>query len=167
MALATFPRWHWHESPGRYTAAGDYTDIDVPSRWKWSAESWKQLLNFASSLKWRESENHEVAFIELTFLFHLRGFRCPDFDCDITTFRDLHQLVRQGLRQIQKTRPFPGCWLENNNKSWGRHLPTGVIRNAMPWFSFQELELLANTLLNGAGGQISTWSFPLADCTKF
>ena len=71
-----FPRWLWNANPGHYTIRGAPLNVSPPKLWKWSDNCWQQVQRFASSLKWGTKEENEVAFVELTYLFHKRGFRC-------------------------------------------------------------------------------------------
>ena len=162
-----FPRWPWHANFSSYITAIDVRDVSVPAKWKWSHDAWIQLTRFATALKWHVNDDKEVAFIDLTFLFRKRGFRRTEFDMQSPSIRDLHQMVRKGLRELQRLNKLPGEWMENHNKSWGKHLPTGCIRKAMPWFSHDELQSLGHLLMNGAGGKMSSWSFSLAETLQF
>ena len=162
-----FPRWLWHANPGRYVATTFLPEIMPPKKWKWSGNSWAVVLDFVKALKWQKKATHEVAFIELTYVFHKRGFRLAEIDPQEKTLRDLHQLIRIALRHIHASGFLPGEWKDAQNKSWGRHLPTGCIQGAIPWFSDVELEHFASVLLDGAGGQMHSWSFLLADCMFF
>ena len=162
-----FPRWPWNAKPELYRTFKGLQNFDPPKKWKWSEDSWRKILRFVAALKWHILDGNEVAFVEFTFLFHKRGFRLAEIDPQTKSFRDLHQLMRIAMRSLHALGALPGKWIENSNKSWGRHLPTGCIQGAIPWFSFQELEDFANILLEGAGGQMQSWSFILAECTFF
>ena len=162
-----FPRWPWFVEPTAYSFHGAIPNIDKPKKWKWSVASWNVVLSFLREVKWHVLDENETAFVEFTFLFHKRGFRLAEIDPDTCSFRDLHQLIRVALRHIHAAGCLPGTWQENKNKSWGRHLPTGCLQGAIPWFSTLELENFANILVDGAGGQMQSWSFILADCTFF
>ena len=133
-----------------------------PKKWKLTENDWKTCVNFCRGLLWREHCDIGISFVELAFIFWVRGFRLQGWDQQVKTFRELTATLRAALCMIKNEdnpKFFPGVWQNSLNHNSIKFLPAGCIQGAAPFFSNDELVTFCNILQRGAGKKLTSWNF--------
>ena len=136
-----------------------------PSRWDLPEADWEALGTFAHKVKWKESPELQISYAELAILFVLRGGRCHLFHDEHVTFRTIIRWLQGRLSFCRRKLSFdlhPGSHVPRDHNSWGKTMPSGVIRRAAPFFSNSELESLVSITQRVSGQCLSVWDFPIA-----
>ena len=157
--------WDMEQNHFLWTAAPP-TDMRNPKPKQIAPASWEVVKGFTINLCWKVDAALSISFVELALIFHLRGYRIPDWQSETKTFRELVSEIRK-IFMYMKTHAdgsfFPGTWQKSLNRSYGKCLPAGTITGATPWLSNAELEIFSNLLYAGAGKNLCTWSWFLDD----
>ena len=162
-----FPDMLWEDKQNDYKWRPQRVeDLPKPKETQIAHVAWETYVSFLCSLKWKEGPELSISFVELAFLFCIRGNRIPEREPATTTFRELTTELRKAMLFLKNNTAqslFPGDWQRSQNRSYGKSLPAGCIVGATPWFSNNELRAFANVLHRGAGKNLSTWAWFLDD----
>ena len=162
-----FPDLYWNMDCRLFEWKADFpTTYSAPRSASFETDAWEVFKTFCHELCWKEDENLAISFVELTLIFHLRGFNLPGKDAATTTFRDLYSVLRKMFCTMKNSEDynfFPGQWCRCKNRNYGKSLPAGYVAGASPWLSNHELTVFANLLHCGGGKNLSTWTWFLDD----
>ena len=162
-----FPNLYWDMNSAAYRwKVALPVNVRQPNKKQISPSDWEAVQSFCNGLVWKVDGGVSISFVELALIFHIRGFRFSGWQLETKTFRELTSALRKVLMYMKTNAEdvfLPGSWQRSLNRSYGKALPAGAITGATPWLSNQELVIFANLLNNGAGKNLSTWTWFLDD----
>ena len=125
------------------------------------------IVEFWTSLRWREGETFSVSYIELAFLFcrQKRALeKVPEPDATVAKVQKVLKRAAGIIFAVPSQKVIPGVHDSTWAHKCGRAVPKGSIRCARPLFTDPELEMFANLLLDGKNQSLKTWDISPADC---
>ena len=161
-----FSRWHWNAAPNTFDWKPKIPrNLENSSQLSLLETCWDSLCLFADNLRWKLCDDHLTSYAELAVLYFARDFTQSIFDPDTTTIRDLIKVVRKFFNivgKIENVSLHPGVQT-NLTKSANRTFPTGAIKGGILYMTNQELGILGNLCIEGAGQTLTSWQFFLRD----
>ena len=162
-----FTAWSWpplHKGP--FWKPKPSSPSPMPSKWSLHHDCWGVFLAFLSGLKWRLDPLASWSYLELAGIFILRGFRFPNVDHQVETFRTFIPLIKKAALCVIRgdgDSLLPGKHNPDRNKAVGKTLPSGTLDGVELRCTSDELLALGHFLIDGGNHRLSSWEFCLCD----
>ena len=113
-----YPSWLWNLQSDQCQLVQDRHISECPQQWPLDVADWEPIRDFLCGCKWFSHAEKSTAFVELAFLFLVRGFKLSDVHPDTTSFRQIYERLRKALAFLHRKdyKLFPGIWARCENK---------------------------------------------------